>query len=241
MKRIALVAGILLAGGASLASAESFGVGTAAAPAVWAGGGGPIGSPELRNPDPPGRFFPGKYFEWKAQFYLRKSDFKGALDMFERAGYWADKRAQYNAGMMYYKGIGVPADRTRGVAWLGIAAENHDDLSDQSLRTAYASLSDEEKQQAELIFSQLNEKYGDAVALPRALKQFTSETRNIVGSHVGFTGLNAMIAENGSGNDGFRPVAYFNREQDKKLDALISTVTGHVTVGQVMPLPVPKQ
>ncbi len=238
MKRISLIAGMLLAGSTSLASAQSYGVGMAAAPAFWQGGGGPIGSPELRMPDPPGRYFPGKYFEWKAQFYLRKSDFKGALAMFERASYWADKRAQYNAAMMYYEGIGVPADRIRGVAWLGIAAENHDDLSDHSLRSAYASLSDAEKAQAEVVFSELNEKYGDSVALPRALRQVTSEARNVVGSHVGFAGLNAMIAENCSG-DGFRPVAFFNREQDKKLDDLISSVTGHVTVGQVVPLPVP--
>jgi hypothetical protein len=195
----------------------------------------------LRMPDPPGRMFPGKYFEYKAQFYLRKSDFKTALQMFELAGYWADKRAQYNAGMMYYKGIGVPADRTRGVAWLGIAAENHDDLSDQSLQTAYASLSAGEKTQAEQIFSELNEKYGDSVTVPRALKQFNVETRGFVGSRVGFSGLNTMIAENGVGDSSYRPVAYFNREQNKQLDALISSVTGHVTVGQVTTLPVPPQ
>jgi hypothetical protein len=238
MKRIALVAGILLTGAASIASAQSLGVRT---PGVWTGGGNSFSPSQLRMPDPPGRMFPGKYFEYKAQFYLRKADYKGALDMFELAGFWADKRAQYNAGMMYYKGIGVPADRTRGVAWLGIAAENHDELSDQSLQAAYASLSDSEKAQAEQIFSQLNEKYGDSATIPRALKQFNVEARSIVGSRVGFAGLNTMIAENGVGDAGYRPVAYFNREHDKQLDALISTVTGHVTVGQVVTLPVPAQ
>jgi hypothetical protein len=242
VKRISVVAGILFAGAASFASAGVVGIGTASAPSSW-GAVGPMapGSYLQGPPDPPGRIFPGKYFEYKAQFYLRKADYKGALRMFEQAGYWADKRAQYNAGMMYYKGIGVPADRMRGVAWLGIAAENHDDLSDSALQTTYASLSAEEKQQAELIFSELNEKYGDAVTVPRALKQFNVETRSVVGSRVGFRGLNAMIAENGNGDSGFRPVAYFHREQDKQLDALISTVTGHVTVGQVVTLPVPPQ
>ena len=46
--------------------------------------------------DPPGRVFPGKYFEYKAQFYLHKHDYRMALDMFELAGFWADKRAQYD-------------------------------------------------------------------------------------------------------------------------------------------------
>ena len=106
--------------------------------------------------DPPGRVFPGKYFEYKAQFYLHKHDYRFALDMFELAGFWANKRAQYNTGIMYFNGIGVPVDKARGAAWLGIAAENHDDLTVAMLQSAYAQLSDSEKQQAQNIWQELD-------------------------------------------------------------------------------------
>ena len=240
MKGISLFAGILLFS-ATIGSAHAGGVVGISGFSGSNGAGFFSGGTVLSNPDPPGRMFPGKYFEWKAQFYLRKRDYAEALRLFELAGFWANKRAQYNTALMYYEGIGVPADRLRGVAWLGIAAENHDDLSQSALEKAYAVLSAAEKTEADNIFRSLDEKYGDTVAVPRALKQFNVETRNIVGSHTGFTGLNAVIAENGSDDPSYRPVAYFNREQDKKLDALISTVTGHVIVGAVTTLPVPPQ
>ena len=238
MKNISLFAGILLAG-AAMSSANAGIVGVSG----FSGSNGSIGFTggwqSLNNPDPPGRLFPGKYFEWKAQFYLRKRDYTGALHMFELAGFWANKRAQYNAALMYYKGIGVPVDRLRGVAWLGIAAENRDDLSMGALETAYATLSPAEKSEAEKIFATLDAKYGDAVAIPRALKQFHVEVSNGTGSHTGFRGLNTQIAENGSDDPGYRPVAYFDREHNRELDALVSEVTGHVTVGAVTTLPVP--
>ena len=187
--------------------------------------------------DPPGRIFPGKYFEYKAQFYLHKHDYRMALDMFELAGFWADKRAQYNAGIMYFNGIGVPVDKARGAAWLGIAAENHDDLSIATLQSAYAELSANEKQQAQNIWQDLDAKYGDAKAIPRALRNFGIETSNVTGSHVGFVG-NLQIAERGSDDPNFLPASDYYRRQREQRDELISTITGHVTVGAVTTLPV---
>src|SRR5258706_14357890 len=75
--------------------------------------------------DAPSRYFPGKYFEQKAQFYLKKQDYRTALRLFELSGYWADKVAQYNAGIMYFNGIGVPTDKVLGTAWPRRAAQTH--------------------------------------------------------------------------------------------------------------------
>jgi hypothetical protein len=240
MKVISLFAGILIAGVALTSPNVSV-----AGISGFNGGNGSIGFVSSWNalsmPDPPGRVFPGKYFEYKAQFYLRKQDYAEALRLFELAGFWANKRAQYNAAMMYYKGIGTPADPLRGVAWLGIAAENHDDLSQNALQTAYAALSPVEKTEADKIFRTLDEKYGDAVAIPRALKQFNTEMSSTTGSHTGFRGLNTLVAEKGSDDPDFRPVAYVDSQHNKELDALISSVTGHVTVGAVTTSPVSPQ
>jgi Sel1 repeat len=186
--------------------------------------------------DPPGRVFPGKYFEYKAQFYLRKKDYRQALDLFELAGFWANKIAQYNAGLMYYNGIGVPADPVRGVAWLGIAAEAHDDLALRALQLAYASLSEEQKHRSAQLWKQLDGKYGDAVAVPRALQRYDAEAREVTGSHVGFIG-DLRVYEAGPGGSSLGEAgSIYYRRQEHTAQALLDTITGHVTVGKVMPL-----
>jgi TPR repeat protein len=189
--------------------------------------------------DPPGRLFPGKYFEYKAGFYLKKKDYRDALRLYELAGYWANKIAQYNVGIMYYNGIGISQDKVRGVAWLGIAAENHDDLADRALQAAYASLTPGERADADAVWRQLNEDYGDAVTIPRALKKFGLEmAQTATGSHVGFLGADVTVYE--TGPNGGTPVAGsdYYRQQQGEAEKLISKITGHVSVGQVQPIAV---
>ncbi|MDR3386694.1 MAG: hypothetical protein P4L92_06530 [Rudaea sp.] len=186
--------------------------------------------------DPSGRFVPGKYFEYKAQFYLKNRDYRAALEMFELAGYWANKIAQYNVGIMYFNGIGsLPVDKIRGVAWLGIAAEQHGELADAALHAAYAELTPEQRTEADGVFRQLDAKYGDAVTLPRALNRYEEERRNITGSHAGFVGNMIIQQPDGSFVSGNR----FYADQKKEFDDYISTSFGHVNVGALKPLDVP--
>ncbi|MGH8122723.1 MAG: hypothetical protein ACREPT_08100 [Rudaea sp.] len=225
---------LLFAAASAVAGPHIDGIGPTGGAGHWSG----MDAAAFATNDPPGNFFPGKYFEYKAQFYLRKKDYREALDLFELAGFWANKVAQYNAGLMYYNGIGVPVDKVRGVAWLGIAAEEHDDLAVRALEVAYASLNAEEKQQANLTWKQLDEKYGDAVALPRALRRFNVEAHGATGSHLGFL-ANLQVYETGTdgsslGQSGFT----YYRGQGNERDALIGQITGHVTVGAVRPLKV---
>ncbi len=236
---VTMAGAMLLSAGAAMAGPHiegigptGVGLGPTGLSSPWSG----MDAAAFRSNDPPGRVFPGKYFEYKAQVYLKKQDYREALDMFELAGFWANKIAQYNAGLMYYNGIGVPADRVRGVAWLGIAAEAHDDLAVSALEAAYASLSAEEKRQAGLAWTQLNEKYGDGVALPRAMRNYEVEMHMATGSHLGFAGK-LQVYETGTadfslGESGF---AYYRRQGEQR-DALIGQITGHVTVGAVEPI-----
>jgi len=205
-----------------------------------ANGQGGMDSASFRTNDPPGRIFPGKYFEYKARAYLKRGDYHGALGMFELAGFWANKIAQYNAGLMYYNGIGVPVDRVRGVAWLGIAAEAHDDLADRTLSVAYASLDATERQAADALWRQLDQKYGDAVSIKRALKNYAIATRTPTGSRVGFVG-NLGVFETGpdSASSGEAGATYY-RHQGEARDALIAQITGHVSVGTVERIDLPE-
>jgi hypothetical protein len=193
-------------------------------------------SPAFAVNEEPGRFVPGKYFEHKAQFYLKNKDYRAALEMFELAGFWANKIAQYNVGIMYFNGIGsLPVDRIRGVAWLGIAAEQHGELADAALQAAYAQLTPDQRAEADGIFRSLDEKYGDAVTLPRALNRYEEERRNVTGSHVGFIGNMTVVNADGS----FQSGNSFYADQKKEFDDYISSSFGHVNVGELKPLDVP--
>jgi len=186
--------------------------------------------------DAPSRYFPGQYFEQKAQFYLKKRDYREALRMFELGGYWANKVAQYNAGIMHFNGIGVPADKVRGAAWLGIAAEAHDDLADRALQAAYAELNQDQRDAANVLFAQLDLKYGDRVALPRALKRYRMDAAvSLFGFGVTGPGSSATVA--GARSTEENSVTFVHR-MDAQRDALIGQIRGHVTVGGVQPLPV---
>lgn len=185
--------------------------------------------------EPPGRFLPGNYFEYKAQFYLRKSDYQEALRLFELAGFWANKTAQYNVGVMYYNGIGrIPVDRVLGTAWLGIAAEEHGELADGALQAAWAQLTPGEREAAEHTFRDLDAKYGDRVAFPRAKRFFDNERNNVTGSRVGFVGT--MLIQDNQWRQ--RPGTDFYAEQDGAFTDYMARF-GRVGVGAIRPLPLP--
>ena len=190
--------------------------------------------------DAPSRYFPGKYFEQKAQFYLKKQDYVTALRMFELSGYWADKVAQYNAGIMHYNGIGVPVDKILGTAWLGIAAEAHDSLADQALQAAYAELTAEQRSQADAAFQQLDEKYGDDVTLPRALRRYQQDA-SISLFGFGNVGPGSVDTCGGAAGCTNENSVNFARRMDAQRSALIAQITGHVSVGAMQPLEVPAE
>jgi len=186
--------------------------------------------------DAASRFFPGKYFEQKAQFYLKNKQYRAALQMFELSGFWADKISQYNAGLMYYNGIGVPVDKARGVAWLRVAAEGHEDLAERALQAAQAEIGAADRAKSDAIFDQLDRKYGDRYSLPRALAQFDMDVAMLTGSHLGHVIGPLSVQEAGglptTGED-------FARRIGAERDQLIGQIRGHVTVGSVQPLKVP--
>lgn len=184
-------------------------------------------------------FFPGRYFEHKAQFYLKKKDYRMALEMFELSGYWADKIGQYNAGMMYFSGVGIPVDKPRGAAWLRIAAEAHGDLAEGAMKVAYASLTPEQKTQADAIWKELDAKYGDGVAVARALDRYYEDTRGYTGSHLGFVGdLKIQRFDDGHAGE-IEHGATFARENEQQREELLDKIAGRVSVGSVQPLNVP--
>ncbi|MFT3791989.1 MAG: hypothetical protein QM741_13140 [Rudaea sp.] len=122
------------------------------------------------------KYLPGKYYEQRAQDAVKRKDFRQALEMFQKAGYWGNKIAQYDVGMLYLNGAeGVPADKIRGIAWLGIAAQTHTAYVGKALGDAYATLTPEQKAAAGELWKQLKIDYDDKATLDRASKKFNDQ------------------------------------------------------------------
>jgi hypothetical protein len=123
--------------------------------------------------DPTRNYLPGKYYERVALEDLRHKDYTGALNAYQRAAYWGNKVAQYNIGEIYLHGMGrIPADPARGVAWLGIADEEHEPDYDKALVAAYRTLGPADRKRAESIWQELQAEYADKLTLARATRIF---------------------------------------------------------------------
>jgi Sel1 repeat-containing protein len=134
------------------------------------------------------RFLPGLYYFHKGSEYSERGESESAMHAWELAAQWAVKEAQYNLGIAYFKGQGVPADRPRGLAWLALAAERKDAPFEESLAAAWDEASSEERDRANALWRELGKRYADAVALPRAEARFKNEMNQITGSRVGMPG-----------------------------------------------------
>jgi len=122
------------------------------------------------------KYLPGKYYEQQAQQAVSRENFREALEMYEKAGYWGNKIAQYDVGMLYLNGAeGVPVDKIRGIAWLGIAAHTHTSYVDEALGEAYAGVNAEQRTAAADLEKQLKVDYDDKVTLDRASKKFSAQ------------------------------------------------------------------
>lgn len=117
---------------------------------------------------------PGDYYACRAKYHLDRNHPGSAVSMLKEAAYWANKQAQYTLGLMYFNGDveGVEANRPLGLAWLGLAAERKFPDFTRTYTEAVLHSTPEEQRQAGKLFLKLREKYGDAVAGPRAQHQF---------------------------------------------------------------------
>jgi hypothetical protein len=205
-------------------------------------------------------YLPAKYYERLALDAMHRKDYASAVSAYQSAAYWANKVAQFDLGEIYFHGMGsIPADRARGVAWLGIAAEEHDPAYDKALAGAYASLSPEEHRRAGGIWKKLQAVYGDKLTLARATQLFerdhraerlgsattendpTTQTFSTRGYNPDGTATNnaAMISELSatSMRNGVSSDADLWSARKQEFDAIISSHFAHVDVGPLEQVP----
>jgi hypothetical protein len=179
------------------------------------------------------RFFPGTYFFRKGCEAYRRGRAEEALDLWRVAASWGQKSAQYNLGIAYFRGEDVGRDVPLGLAWLGLAAERHHPVFQESLDAAWYQSTVEERIAGKRRFTELKSSYGDEVALRRALRRYEEERRNLTGSHLGAVGaLTIHSANSPRGQNG----ALYLDELQREADVYFDPGTGSVNVGDLIPL-----
>ncbi|HJU09049.1 MAG TPA: sel1 repeat family protein [Rhodanobacteraceae bacterium] len=141
---------------------------------------------------------PGQYYFELGSLAFHDKDYSHAVDMYQVAASWAYKPAEYNLGLMYFRGEGVPADRARGAAWMVLAAERNTPLYVKARDLMITQLSNAEFAQTDQIWNQLKPTYGDEVALHRAKMRWAEVKASMTGSRVGDGAEHLLV---GSSND----------------------------------------
>ncbi len=196
---------------------------------------------------PEGNGRPGaRFFNKGAQAFDRRQ-YAFAIEMYEVAASWAYKPAEYNLAVIYAKGLGVPVDLPRALAWISLAAERGRKRYEDARDAVQAALTAEQLARADAILEQLAPKYGDGVALQRAKARWRETRNGATGSRLGFVGAlvigphhpaganssnvstTAMELTSGTQTDG--ATAYLQlRETDNPYDPALRQATGTATV-----------
>jgi len=174
---------------------------------------------------------PGETFFAKGVTAVRKNDYAFAVNMYEVSASWAYKPAQYNLGVIYTKGEGVPEDKPRGLAWLALAAERGDKDYTAARDLAYSRMTDAEYAQANEIWRELKKNYADEVALKRAKQRWVQVRNEATGSHIG--GGTGPVLVGGRDSSGMTVVSNPNSPHDAKANSSTNTAFGITGGGAV--------
>lgn len=161
-----------------------------------------------------------------------------ARHRFEKAAFWADKMAQHNLGVIWYRGDGVESDPARAWAWFELSAERGYPEFVGIADAVWDELGPAQRQRGRRILDELMPRYGDAVAVPRTSKRMERERGDVVGSHLGFVG-NVRIYDPAtvgarSGEEYFDPAKWnFRRVMEREAQVFEALARGRVTIGDL--------
>ena len=150
---------------------------------------------------------PGEYFFGLAVHAFGKKDYAFAVRMYGVAASWAYKPAEYNLGVMYALGQGVPVDMPRAMAWMTLAAERGEKPYVEARELINAKLSNAQFAQADTIYGELYPTYGDASALRRAKDRWAQVRSSMTGSRVGSVAGELKSGVAGPGTSGMGAAA----------------------------------
>lgn len=205
----------------------------------------PDRKPAIHCPQTVERYFPGEFYFCAGARAFNDGKYEHALSMYESAAAWGDKRAQFNLGLIHFRGDHAPVDQPLGLAWMALAAERPDSaLEREVLAASYSSVSPEVRRQADALWNAMKVKYTDRIALERARTRFDRETRHIdylkssdPFASIVIRGLGHGAGGSQGGDSGFMAplgaVGGLAKDLDERAAVQLDRQEGKVTVGEL--------
>lgn len=94
--------------------------------------------------------------------YYEQANFEKAFREFQQAAKFGDLSAQFNLGVMYFRGEFVPQDSVQAYAWLALAAQDAEYKERGFHLTIYMSLTDAQKKSADRLYQDLYAQFNPA-------------------------------------------------------------------------------
>jgi hypothetical protein len=177
---------------------------------------------------------PGERYFQEGVRAFQKREFKFAVQMYQVAASWAYKPAEFNLGVIYARGQGVPADLPRAMAWMMLAAERNEQRYVDAREAVRAALTPAQVERVNAIWAELKNTYGDEVALRRAKAQWAYVRSHMTGSRVGSVGHLDVGMPGGSGNQASARVAGSLGPQVRQGANPTASTPGEVAGGQAV-------
>ena len=108
--------------------------------------------------------------------YYEQANYEKAYQEFTQAAKYGDFSAQFNLGVMYYKGQFVKQDVLTGYAWLSLAAQDAEYKERGLHLQIYKGFSEEQKKQADKAAQEMFDQFSSA-AITRSLTPAYTEVR----------------------------------------------------------------
>ncbi len=167
---------------------------------------------------------------------------RDAAKSFRIASRYADKYSQHRLSLLYWHGVGVPADRVEAYVWADLAAERGYPQFLAIREKMWRELTPQQQADVPRRGRRIVDEYADVVAKPRFERALAQGKRQMTGSRTGFdAGLD--IFSPGPGNQLFGAVGGVNlqgmydaaRTDPQKYWAFEDKVwkEGLVTVGEI--------
>jgi hypothetical protein len=135
-----------------------------------------------------------RYYALKAYKTGRHQE---AVERFARAASYADKYSQHYLSLIYWHGAGVERDPVMAYIWSDLAAERGSRPLLAIREKIWSELDDAQRKQVEAEGAAYYDRYGDAVAKPKADAEIRRFARNMTGSRTGYSNQNIDIISGG--------------------------------------------
>lgn len=195
-------------------------------------------------------YFPGAVNYCLGMRDWKKGAYRSGLELLKLAAGWGNKNAQYTLGLIYYRGHHVAADRARGLAWLMLANERHNDAQTElATRLAIRLATAEQYKRAQQLLEEMRKRYGDEVAGVRAWRHLRN--RMLSASSLGLPppktscileGGGVVPWSHGSSADPHvlcMPSGQFSTTVARIASKYFNGLSGTVTVGPLQQAPAP--